>query len=142
MVGIAPFGASPPSFCRGRIFSAWSWSARLGHKNMSRERFSASSLPGLTRQSMRGAGLLRLTAVFDSLHASIDHRVKPGGDDEEGETRGYPPGTQLGTRNGHAARRPAGLARTRQENYQRTPRESWRMRLLTETAGLGTLCRG
>jgi hypothetical protein len=40
-----------------------------------------SSLPGLTRQSMGRAGLLRLTGLFDSLHVSMDHRVKPGGDE-------------------------------------------------------------
>jgi hypothetical protein len=51
----------------------------------SRERFFTSSLPGLTRQSMRGAHLLRLTVLFDSLHVSMDHRVKPGGDDRENE---------------------------------------------------------
>ena len=40
-------------------------------RNASRERFLTSSLPGLTRQSMRRVGM--------------DHRVKPGGD-EEGDT--------------------------------------------------------
>jgi hypothetical protein len=30
---------------------------------------------------MRRAGLLRLTGLFDSLHVSMDHRVKRGGDE-------------------------------------------------------------
>ena len=30
---------------------------------------------------MRGAGLLRFAALLDSLHVSMDHRVKPGGDE-------------------------------------------------------------
>jgi hypothetical protein len=42
-----------------------------------------SSLPGLTWQSTRGDGLLRLAAQFDSRRTSMDHRVKPGGDDEQ-----------------------------------------------------------
>jgi hypothetical protein len=42
-----------------------------------------SSLPGLTRQSMRGFGSLRSVALFDSRPVSMDHRVKPGGDDGE-----------------------------------------------------------
>jgi tetratricopeptide (TPR) repeat protein len=33
---------------------------------------------------MRRLGLLRLTAPFDSLSVSMDHRVKPGGDEERG----------------------------------------------------------
>jgi hypothetical protein len=36
---------------------------------------------GLTRQSMRRLSLLRLAAMFGSLLLSMDHRVKPGGDD-------------------------------------------------------------
>jgi hypothetical protein len=32
---------------------------------------------------MRGDGLLRLAAQFDSRRISMDHRVKPGGDDEQ-----------------------------------------------------------
>ena len=40
------------------------------------------SLPDLIRQSMRSEGLLRLPAPFDSLDVSVEHRVKPGGDDE------------------------------------------------------------
>jgi hypothetical protein len=47
----------------------------------SRERFFTSSLPDLIRQSMQRAGLLRFTALFDSLRVRMDHRVKPGGDD-------------------------------------------------------------
>jgi hypothetical protein len=43
-----------------------------------------ASLPGLTRQSMRGFGSLRFAALFDSWRVSMDHRVKPGGDDGEG----------------------------------------------------------
>jgi hypothetical protein len=30
---------------------------------------------------MQRAGLLRFTALFDSLRVRMDHRVKPGGDD-------------------------------------------------------------
>src|SRR5262249_45881518 len=44
-------------------------------------RLALSSLPGLTRQSMRDAGLLRFAAACDSLRINMDHRVKPGGDD-------------------------------------------------------------
>ena len=50
----------------------------------SRERFPTASLPGLTRQSMLGAGSLRFAASFALLHVSMDHRVKPGGDDRVG----------------------------------------------------------
>jgi hypothetical protein len=50
----------------------------------SRERFRTSSLPGLTRQSIESVGLLRFGVLFHPLHVSMDHRVKPGGDDEEG----------------------------------------------------------
>jgi hypothetical protein len=42
-----------------------------------------SSLPGLTRQSMRGFRSLSFAALFDSWRFSMDHRVKPGGDDGE-----------------------------------------------------------
>src|SRR5262249_33884071 len=63
------------------FFEMASWWAKLGRGSVSRERSSASSLPGLTRQSMRGTRLLELTALFDSLGVSMDHRVKPGGDD-------------------------------------------------------------
>jgi hypothetical protein len=45
---------------------------------------SHSSLPGLTRQSMLSTGLLRLTHCFGRLHLSMDHRVKPGGDEGGG----------------------------------------------------------
>jgi len=45
-----------------------------------------SSLPGLTRQSMRGAGSLSFAASCDSLHVGVDHRVKPGGDDGKNST--------------------------------------------------------
>jgi hypothetical protein len=40
-------------------------------------------LPGLTRQSMRGFRSLSFAALFDSWRFSMDHRVKPGGDDGE-----------------------------------------------------------
>jgi hypothetical protein len=52
-----------------------------GTRDVSRERFSASSLPGLTRQSIQGAGLLMPVATFASVHVRMDRRVKPGGDD-------------------------------------------------------------
>jgi hypothetical protein len=47
-----------------------------------RERSPASSLPGLTRQSMGSVGWLEFAVWFRSLHFSMDHRVKPGGDEE------------------------------------------------------------
>jgi hypothetical protein len=51
----------------------------IGHAR----RLSYSSLPGLTRQSMLRCDSFSLTARVISLHLSIDHRVKPGGDEEE-----------------------------------------------------------
>jgi hypothetical protein len=54
---------------------------RTRTKNAPRERDSMSSLPGLTRQSMLTAGSLVFAARFCSLHFSMDHRVKPGGDE-------------------------------------------------------------
>jgi hypothetical protein len=49
-----------------------------------RERFFISSLPGLTRQSMGSVGLLEFAVLFLLQHFGMDHRVKPGGDGEEG----------------------------------------------------------
>jgi hypothetical protein len=56
-------------------------SAKLGRNNAPRERIFMSSLPGLTRQSMREGRSLGFTALFDSLDVSMDHRLKPGGDE-------------------------------------------------------------
>ncbi len=47
----------------------------------SRERFSVSSLPGLTRQPMLGAGSLSFSASFRPPPLGIGHRVKRGGDE-------------------------------------------------------------
>ncbi len=44
--------------------------------------FLTSSLPGLTRQSMRRRGCFRNSAQPLSPQISIDHRVKPGGDED------------------------------------------------------------
>jgi len=74
---IAPFGASLPSAYREdaqRIKQASDASAP-------RERFSISSLPGSTRQSMGQGRSFILAAWFDSLHFSMGHRVKPSGDE-------------------------------------------------------------
>jgi len=49
-------------------------------KNAPRERYFISSLPGLTRQSMLTDGSL-VFASLQSSHFSMDHRVKPGGDE-------------------------------------------------------------
>ena len=47
----------------------------------SRERVFMSSLPGLTRQSMRWGRSLGLAVWLAQLLFSMDHRVKPGGDE-------------------------------------------------------------
>jgi hypothetical protein len=70
-------------FLVGRIFFTHGGYGDSGAEAL-RERFLASSLPGLTRQSMQNAGLLKFAALFDSRHVSIGHRVKPGGDVERG----------------------------------------------------------
>jgi hypothetical protein len=38
----------------------------------------------MTRQSMRRADWLSFAASLDSPHVSMDHRVKPGGDERKG----------------------------------------------------------
>src|SRR5262249_17485837 len=65
------------------IFRAW-WQAELGHE-MSRERFCISSLPGLTRQSMRTKPCTQSGVLL----AASQHgpRVKPGGDESKRKGR-------------------------------------------------------
>jgi len=54
---------------------------RVSRRSASRSFFA--SLPGLTRQSMRKEGELRTTEELSTLDFSMDHRVKPGGDEAE-----------------------------------------------------------
>jgi hypothetical protein len=54
-------------------------SARLVRAGVTR--IFRSSLPGLTRQSMRQRRSFSFAAWLVKLHFSMDHRVKPGGDD-------------------------------------------------------------
>src|SRR5579864_3001223 len=94
----APLGAPPPFF-REEFFGDASWLGfswrrqKLGCEAASRERKDSSSPgltrhsspPGLTRWSM---GLCR-TRIGPNCRRpfSIDHRVKPGGDEERGQDR-------------------------------------------------------
>jgi hypothetical protein len=80
MVGMRLSALRLPLFAGGEFFRGRGGETELGREDASRERISTSSLPSLTRQSMRGSGLPRIAALFDSLRVSIDHRVKPGGD--------------------------------------------------------------
>jgi hypothetical protein len=60
-------------------------SSEIGHSKRATPRFKAhltESLPGLTRQSMLIVISRRFTVLFDVRHVSMDHRVKPGGDEE------------------------------------------------------------
>ncbi len=67
-----------------KAFVAFSWLANTARaRSASRERSPMSSLPGLTRQSMRRS---ENTHGCRTRHVSMDHRVKPGGDGE-GEHR-------------------------------------------------------
>jgi hypothetical protein len=51
-------------------------------RNASREGISIVVIAGLDPAIMRSGGLLTLTALFCSPDFSMDHRGKPGGDDE------------------------------------------------------------
>ena len=80
----APFGAPPPSLYEPganlKVFVV----VVVGKpraRSASRELIFISSLPGLTRQSMRPRSLFRFSAWFRWPHFSMDHRVKPGGDE-------------------------------------------------------------
>jgi hypothetical protein len=58
--------------------------AKLGRGPRRENGPAFSSLPGLTRQSMRQVGSLKSAVRFRLLHFSMDHRVKPGGDEGGG----------------------------------------------------------
>ena len=75
-----------------------SWPARLGHMNVSRERFFMFVIAGLDPAIHAGAGLLRLSASFRSLTVSMDHRVKPGGDRRREHQRGRQRNNPVGLR--------------------------------------------
>ena len=118
----APFGASPPLFSAHDLVRKPDTTFRdhaleLGRVAARRERSLASSLRGLTRQSMQSAGLLRSAVSLDSLRVSMDHRVEPGGDNGEGTRDELLPRPRSETERGrgsceawwrgHAALRPA-----------------------------------
>jgi hypothetical protein len=95
MVGIAPFGASPPFSCPGASLFA-SWSARLGHEDVSRERTRMRHCERSEAIQMACAGIW----IASSLPLLAMTRLYPppqsgGGGPPEGRWRG------------HAALRPA-----------------------------------
>jgi hypothetical protein len=74
----APFGALPPLIFWRRTLRAVR--CQNSDADASRERFFTSSLPDLIRQSMGQPRSLYLS------HVSMDHRVKPGGDETKDAT--------------------------------------------------------
>jgi hypothetical protein len=73
----APFGAPLPLLSRERIYFRCVVVSKPRTRCVART-LAYSSLPGLTRQSMRAGS----NAQSNVLHVIMDHRVKPGGDEE------------------------------------------------------------
>jgi hypothetical protein len=76
----APFGAPLPLLSRERIYFRCVMVSKPRTRCVART-LAYSSLPGLTRQSMRAGS----NAQSNVLHVFMDHRVKPGGDEEDKE---------------------------------------------------------
>jgi hypothetical protein len=74
---------------RGRASCTAGWSKRLSAfrfpfsfvRCQCEPRFFSSSLPGLTRQSMRKRSAIKFRVASRKPQVSMDHRVKPGGDE-------------------------------------------------------------